>query len=211
VRGLSSRERILVAIAIAGAIAAVFYLLVWTPQTREQARLTAELQRQQTELQRLEQLAQTKDEKEREYQALSERIRAVELKLPPEREIPRLIRQLQAVASELGVKMNLLRPGATQAGPPGPGGAAPAPAAAAPPRPGAAPQPPAPPRYQLFRLDLSFDGSYADLMAFMSRLEDFPRFVVLRQISMAPSELPRLKITIGAETFILPKEASTQQ
>jgi Tfp pilus assembly protein PilO len=208
-RGLSARERILVALAVAGAIAAAFYLLIWTPQTREQARLTTELQRQQVELARLQQLAQTREEKEREFQALSDRIRLVEAKLPPEREIPRLIRQLQAVAQELGIKMALLRPGATQAGPPGP---APAPApAAGPARPGARPPAPAPPRYQLFRLDLAFDGSYADLMAFMTRLEDFPRFIVLKQVSMSPGELPRLKITIGAETFILPPGAPRQQ
>jgi Tfp pilus assembly protein PilO len=210
VRGLSARERVLVALAIAGAIAAAFYLLVWTPQSRRQAELGAELQRQQAELARLEQLAATREEKEREFQALADRIRLIEAKLPPAREIPRLIRQLQAVAAELGIKMQLLRPGATQAGPPGQA-AAPQPApAGAPARPGA-PQPPAPPRYQLFRLDLAFDGSYADLMAFMARLEDFPRFIVLRQVSLAPGELPRLKITIGAETFILPQGAPGQQ
>ncbi|MDR7417488.1 MAG: type 4a pilus biogenesis protein PilO [Armatimonadota bacterium] len=210
-RGLSARERVLVALAVAGAIAAAFYLLVWTPQSRRQAELDTELRRQQTELARLKQLAETREEKEKEFQALADRIRLIEAKLPPAREIPRLIRQLQAVAAELGIKMNLLRPGATQAGPPGQA-AAPQPAqpAATPARPGAQ-QPPAPPRYQLFRLDLAFDGSYADLMAFMARLEDFPRFIVLRQVSLAPGDLPRLKITIGAETFILPQGAPAPQ
>jgi hypothetical protein len=178
--------------------------------------LTATLQTQRAEVDRLRRLAETREEKEREFQALSDRIRLVELKLPPEREIPNLIRQLQAVAQELGVKMNLLRPGQTQAGPPGtPTGAPGAPA-----RPGAAPaqparptapgQPPAAqaqPRYNLFRLDLAFDGTFPGLMAFLGRLEDFPRFIVIRQVSLSPGELPRLRATINAETFILPKES----
>ncbi|MDR7520965.1 MAG: type 4a pilus biogenesis protein PilO [Armatimonadota bacterium] len=212
-RGLSPRERIMVSLVIAAAIVTLFYLFVYTPQTAREQQLTATLQSRQTELDRLKTLAQTREQKEREFQALSERIRLVELKLPPEREIPRLIRQLQDVAASLGIKLTLLRPGPNQPGPsaapagtPAPAPGAPGEAQAAPARPG---QPAAPPRYQLFRLDLAFDGTYADLMAFLGRLEDFPRFLVLTQVSIAPAELPRLRVTLAANTFVLPREAPT--
>ncbi len=219
-RGLSPRERFLVALVIAGAIAALFYLFIWSPQQARADNLNNQLKTQRTELERLKRLAETRDAKEREFAALSERIRLVEVKLPAERDIPRLIRQLQDVAAELKVKLTLLRPGPTQAGAPtsqplepvSPSGTQPggvAQAGPAPARPGAPPQP-APSRYQLFRIDLAFEGTYADLIAYLGRLEDFPRFIVLKQISMSPGELPRLKVTLNAETFVLPREAPSK-
>lgn len=206
----------MLSLVIAGAIAALFYLFMWSPQQARADNLNSQIKAQQTELDRLKRLAETRDAKEREFAALSERIRLVEAKLPPEREIPRLIRQLQDVAAELKVKLTLLRPGPTQAGAPtgqslqSPSGASQpsgvAQAAPAPAKPGA----PAPSRYQLFRIDLAFEGTYADLMAYLGRLEDFPRFIVLKQISMSPGELPRLKVTLNAETFVLPREAPSK-
>ena len=205
-RGLSPRERLMVTLVIAAAIATVFYLFVWTPQTAERDRLTQDLTAKRAEVQRLKTLAEQREEKEREFQALSGRIRLVEVKLPPEREIPNLIRQLQVAAQEMGIKMMLLRPGQTQAGPAAaPGGTAPAPRATTP-APGSA-QPPRP-RYQLFRLDLSFEGPYSSLMALLGLLEDFPRFIVLKQVQMNPGDMPLLRGTIVAETFVLPKEAT---
>jgi hypothetical protein len=204
--GLSPRERLMVTLVITAAIATVFYLFVWTPQTAERDRLAQDLTAKRAEVARLKTLAEQREEKEREFQALSGRIRLVEVKLPPEREIPNLIRQLQASAQAVEIKMMLLRPGQTQAGPPAtPAGTAPAPRGPAP-APGAAPPPK--PRYLLFRLDLSFEGSYSSLMALLGRLEDFPRFIVLKQVQMNPGDLPRLRGTIVAETFILPKEAT---
>ncbi len=219
-RGLSARERLMVSLVIAGAIAALFYLFIWSPQQTRADNLNNQIKTQQIELDRLKRLAETRDAKEREFAALSERIRLVEVKLPPERDIPRLIRQLQDVAAELKIKLTLLRPGPTQAGAPtgqtlqpaSPSGASEpsgvAQAAPAPTKPGA-PQP-TPSRYQLFRIDLAFEGTYADLMAYLGRLEDFPRFIVLKQISMSPGELPRLKVTLNAETFVLPREAPSK-
>src|SRR3990170_3730554 len=189
----------MVTLVIAAAIATVFYLFVWTPQTAERDRLTQDLTAKRAEVQRLKTLAEQREEKEREFQALSGRIRLVEVKLPPEREIPNLIRQLQAAAQEMGIKMMLLRPGQTQAGPAAaPGATTPAPGSAQPPR----------PRYQLFRLDLSFEGPYSSLMALLGLLEDFPRFIVLKQVQMNPGDMPLLRGTIVAETFVLPKEAT---
>jgi Tfp pilus assembly protein PilO len=202
VRGLTPRERILLSLVLVAIIGVVFYLLVWTPRTAERSRLASQLATKQAEVERLQRLADTREEREREFQALADRIRLIEAKLPPAREIPNLIRQLQATAQEIGVKLNLLRPGQNQ-----PGGAA-AQQPGGQPRPAqpAQPAPQAQPQYMLFRLDLAYAGTYAGLMSLLSRLEDFPRFIVLRQISMAPEELPRLRATISAETYVLPEE-----
>jgi Tfp pilus assembly protein PilO len=200
-RSLSARERLMISLVVSIGVAVLFYLFVLTPQNQRADELTRRLQQQQAQLDRLKNLAATREQKEREYQALADRIRLVEAKLPPEREIPDLIRALQAAASDVGVKLMLLRPGALQAGPAG------APPAQPAQRPAGQPAPAAEPRYRLFRLDLNFEGTYADMMALLARLEDFPRFMVLKQISMSPTEAPRLRITIAAETYVLPREA----
>ncbi|MDQ7841865.1 MAG: hypothetical protein RDU83_12715 [bacterium] len=203
-RGLSPRERMMLVLVLVAAVVTVFYLFVYTPAAARYADLVKERDVRRAEVVRLKTLVETREAKEREYNALAERIRLIEAKLPPEREIPRLIRQLQGVASELGIRLSLLRPGATQAGPAGE-------AAGAAAGPGKKPAVTAgPPRYQLFRLDLAFDGTYADLMAFMGRLEDFPRFIVLTQVAVSPGEMPRLKVTLAANTFILRREVGAQ-
>lgn len=205
-RGLSPRERLLVSFVFAAVIVTVFYLFIWAPATTEQARLRTDLTNKQAELSRLKSLAATREAKEQEYAALVERIRLLEVRLPAEREIPRLIRQLQDAAKEIGIKLTLIRPGALQAGAAStaPAGAPrPAPAAGQPAQPAA----PAEPRYRQFRLDLAFDGTYGDLMAYLGRLENFPRFLVLTQVGISPGTAPPvLKVTLAANTFVLPRD-----
>lgn len=211
-RDWTARERILASLLVAAALAAVFYLFVWSPQTTRRAQLTQRLDAQQKELVRMQELSATREAKEREYTALAERIRLVEAKLPSEREIPHMIRQFQDIASSLGVKVMLLRPGPNQPGPPGaeqpPAAGAPRPRPARPGQPGQPAE--APPRYLLFPLELGFEGTYSSLMAFLARLEDFPRFVVLTRVAVKPSTLPRLGAAISANTFVLPREAQPQ-
>ena len=204
-RGMTGRERLMLVLVGVAAIVAAFYLFVYTPMNTRITALRTDLQKQQTELRRLQELAATKTAKEQEFATLSERIKLIEVRLPPEREIPTLIRQLQDTAGEIGIRLNLLRPGATQAG------TVPAPAG----QPRQQPQQPAPagqapPPYQQFRLDLAFEGTYADLMAFLGRLENFPRFLVLKQVAIAPVELPKLRVTMAADTFVLPRDKVPQ-
>ena len=205
-RGMTARERLMIVLVGVAAIVAAFYLLVYTPVTGRIQVLQGDLKKQRDELGRLQQLAATKAAKEQEFATLSERIKLIEVRLPPEREIPTLIRQLQDTAGEIGIRLNLLRPGATQAGV--------APAAAAGPRPQPQPQQPAPaaqpPPYQQFRVDMAFEGTYADLMAFLGRLENFPRFLVLKQVAISPVELPKLRVTMAADTFVLPRDKVPQ-
>lgn len=214
-KGMSPRERLMIVLVGVAAIVAAFYLLVYTPMTGRIEVLRRDLTKQQTELRQLQELAATKAAKEQEFATLSERIKLIEVRLPPEREIPTLIRQLQDTAGEIGIRLNLLRPGATQAGV-APAAAQPrpqqpAPASQARPQPQQpAPAAQAPPPYQQFRLDLAFEGTYADLMAFLGRLENFPRFLVLKQLAIAPTELPKLRVTMSADTFVLPRDKVPQ-
>lgn len=206
----SPRERLLVSVLVTLALAAGFYFFVYTGKQDEIRRLSAQLTQKQQQVAEMEQLAAQREDLEREYRALQDRIRAIEAKLPPAREIPTLLRQMQAVASEVGVKMNLIRPGALEA-PTGQAGAGPRqgqpPAAAPAPASGQGQQAqPAAPPYQQFRLELSFEGTYDTLLSMLRRLENFPRFIAMTQLAISPQQpLPRLRLNVVSNTFVLPE------
>jgi len=105
-RGMTARERLMIVLVGVAAIVAAFYLLVYTPMTARIDVLRRDLAKQQTELRGLQELAATKAAKEQEFATLSERIKLIEVRLPPEREIPTLIRQLQDTAGEIGIRLN---------------------------------------------------------------------------------------------------------
>lgn len=200
---ITGRERLLISFLLAAAMIGVFYFFVYSPKTTERAQLQRQLDERLTELRRMENLAAQRVQLEQEFAARQQRIQAIEAKLPQAREIPTLLRQMQAIAIESGVKLILLRPGVLES--PGPG----LPGGAAPPAPGGQPaaQPPAAPLYQLFKLELGFEGTYEKVLTFLRRLENFPRFIAMTQVSLAIQQLPTLRLGVTANTFVLPEGA----
>jgi Tfp pilus assembly protein PilO len=197
----TGRERILLSIIITVAIAAGFWFFFRAPLTAEQKTLQAALEQKKARLAEMQAIADQREALEREYAARQERIPAIEAKLPAAREIPTLLRQMQAVAQESGVKLTLLRPGPLETPATAPAGPAAPPAAGQPP----AGQPAAqPPPYRLFRLELAFEGTYDTVLAFLRRLENFPRFIAVTQFTLTPLELPRLRLSVTSNTFVLP-------
>ncbi|MGH2454613.1 MAG: type 4a pilus biogenesis protein PilO [bacterium] len=200
---ITGRERLLISLLVAAAMIGVFYFFVYSPKTAERAQLQRQLDERLTELRRMEDLAAQRVQLEQEFAARQQRIQAIEAKLPQAREIPTLLRQMQAIAIESGVKLILLRPGVLES--PGPG----LPGGAPPPAPGGQPaaQPAAAPLYQLFKLELGFEGTYDKVLTFLRRLENFPRFIAMTQVSLAIQELPTLRLGVTANTFVLPEGA----
>jgi len=164
------------------------------------------LQQRETRLAQMQQVAAQRQALEQEYAARQQRIQAIEAKLPPAREIPTLLRQMQAVATESEVTLTLLRPGpleAPQAGQqPGQQPGAPAPAGQTAGQQAASAGAP----YRQFRLELGFEGSYDRVLAFLRRLENFPRFIAMTQFTLAVQELPTLRLAVTSNTFVLPEE-----
>lgn len=197
---IGGRERLLISLLVSVALIAGFYFFFYGPLTAKRDARQAHLQTRLAEQARLEQLVAERQQLEQEYAARQQRIQAIEAKLPPAREIPTLLRQMQAVAAETGVKLTLLRPGALEA----PSGSLPG--AAPPPAPGGQPvaQPAAPP-YQLFKLELGFEGSYDKVLTFLRRLENFPRFIAITQMALSIQELPTLRLGVTSNTFVLPE------
>lgn len=200
---LSGRERLLFSAIAVIAMVALFWFFPYTRLTERRTQLQGQLLQRQARLNEMKALVAQREELEREYRARQERIRAIEAKLPSAREIPALLRQMQAVAKETGVKLTLLRPGPLEA----PAGAQPpgAPAAGQPAGQPAAAQP-APP-YRQFRLELGFEGTYATVLVFLRRLENFPRFIAITQFTLGAQEPPRLRLAVTSNTFVLPNES----
>jgi len=198
----SGRERLLLSVLITIAIVAVFYFLAYTPLVARRAQLSATLQQRETRLAQMQQVAAQRQALEQEYAARQQRIQAIEAKLPPAREIPTLLRQMQAVATESEVTLTLLRPGPLETPQAGQQPGAPAPAG----QPAGQQAAPAGAPYRQFRLELGFEGSYDRVLAFMRRLENFPRFIALTQFTLAVQELPNLRLAVTSNTFVLPEE-----
>ncbi|MGH2625929.1 MAG: type 4a pilus biogenesis protein PilO [Anaerolineales bacterium] len=200
---IGGRERILISLLVTAAIIAGFYFFFYSPLAVKRDAREAHLRTRQAELQRLQDLVAQREQLEQEYAERQQRIQAIEAKLPAAREIPTLLRQMQTVATETGVKLTLLRPGALEA----PSGSLPG--AAPPPAPGGQPGQPAPaaaaPPYQLFKLELAFEGPYDKVVTFLRRLENFPRFIAMTQIALAIQELPTLRLGVTSNTFVLPE------
>ncbi len=198
----TGRERLLLSVMLTIAMIAIFYFFVYSPNTARRSQLEGVLQQRETRLNEDRAIAEQRAVLEQEFTARQQRIEAIEAKLPPAREIPTLLRQMQAVATETGVKLTLLRPGPLEA-----------PAAGAPGVPTPAGQPPAgqpaaqPPPYRQFRLELGFEGSYDKVLAFLRRLENFPRFIAISQFTLSVQELPTLRLSVTSNTFVLQDSA----
>ncbi len=195
---ITGRERGLIAVVVVLAMAAAFYFFAYSPLTTQRTQLQATLTQRQARLKQMQEIAAQRVALEQEYATRQQRIEAIEAKLPPEREIPTLLRQMQAVAAESGVKLTLLRPGPTEAPP-----SAQAPPAAQPPAP-AQPAAQAQP-YRQFRVELGFEGSYDKVVTFLRRLENFPRFIAMTQFTLTAQELPQLRLSVTTTTFVLPE------
>lgn len=217
-KSLQPRERILLLVVGLLAIVAVFYVFIYAPNSQEAARASQQLAGQRAELARLQALAQRRGELERSIRDLQSSVDVLEAKLPSAREIPNLLLQLDALASQSQVDLRSIRPGPLapavlpSKGPaPGAAGAG----AASPP----AKQPQQQQRtgYQQFQLDLSVEGPFDRILQFGRGVEDFPRFLAISDIRIgsapqrrgAPASIagaPRLSLSITATAYVLPVE-----
>jgi Tfp pilus assembly protein PilO len=193
---------VLMLVAVGG-----FYNFIYTPKTNEIAKLKLALKPKQEELKRVQAQAARKDELERQLADLQVQVREVEAKLPSSREIPVLLVQLERLASQVGVDLTLIKPGAPapQAAPsgqqPARSGAAPAGSAAA----QAA-------GLVSFALDLNAEGSFDMVENFLRGIETFPRFIAMSSMGVTP--LPpragesalrsRLAVRVTANAYFVP-------
>lgn len=204
---MSRRERIMLIVTAILAVAAIFYYYVYSPRQAEYTRLVAERDDREAQLDRMKTTAQQRAQLERRYQDLLSFIQTVEAKLPKEKEVPALLVQLERLTKSLGINLQAIKPSALQAVSPAP---AATPAAGAPTGPPAPVNPQVPTGtsgYFRFPITLTMTTSYGELLRLANSLQNFPRLLVVRKLTIAPRNVPDLTAGLEIETFVLPKEA----
>jgi Tfp pilus assembly protein PilO len=202
---MSRRERfmLIAAIVLLGGI--VFKFLIYDPQEAEHTTLLAARDAVASELARDEAIAARAPEARAEYARLSASIAMVELKLPQRKEIPALLTRMERFTGQVGMTFESIRPGqltpvAAVAAPQ----AQTQPQAAAVRKPGAVvPASAGSPAYSSMPVDLTVSGTFAQTVAYLRGLRDFPRLIIVNAVSLTPEVLPKLGVTIHAQIYTL--------
>lgn len=189
---MSRRERLILMILGPLGLLLLFYYFVYSPNQAEYQRLRAELTQKEAQLQQMEQIAKQIPRLRAEFARLQGFVAELETKLPAEKEMPELLVQLERLTRSLVLNFDSIRPGPLeQPKPSGAGGTAQAGA----------------PAYAVLRLPLSlnFRGTYDQVIRLAMALNDFPRMIAIREISLNPGQLPTLSWNVNAETYVLPR------
>jgi Tfp pilus assembly protein PilO len=204
---MSRRERILLIVGLVLVAGFGFFYLIYSPKQAEYRQLSETLSERQDQLTRMEQTARLGARLEAEFTELQGFIAAVESKLPTSKDVPSLLVQLERTTRAVGIDLLSIRPAALE---PVVEGSAPAPAdpgaSAAAPRP-RTPASAAASAYSRFPIRLTMVASYAEVLRLMSVLQDFPRLIVVKRLTVAPREVPDLSVDLDVETYVLRREA----
>jgi Tfp pilus assembly protein PilO len=206
---MSRRERLLLIIGLVVISFVGFFYLIYTPKQAEYRQLSETLSDRAAQLERMELTARLGERLEAEFAELQTFIAAVESKLPTSKDVPLLLVQLERTTRAVGINLLSIKPGGLETVQEG---AAPAPARAgaraAAPRPGTrAPAPAAAGAYNRFPIKLTMEATYAQVLRLMSVLQDFPRLIVVKRVTVAPKAVPKLSVDLDVETYVLRKEA----
>ncbi|MGH2348627.1 MAG: type 4a pilus biogenesis protein PilO [bacterium] len=207
---MSRRERLLLIIGLVLVAGFGFFYLIYSPKQAEYRQLSEQLSERQEQLTRMQQTANLSTRLETEFAELQGFITAVEAKLPTSKDVPSLLVQLERTTRAVGIDLLAIRPAELQPVVEGSATAAPARpgARAAAPRPGTrTPAPAAASTYSRFPIKLTMTASYAEVLRLMSVLQDFPRLIVVKRLTVAPKAVPDLSVDLDVETYVLRREA----
>jgi type IV pilus assembly protein PilO len=156
---------LLVALLIGGGFYWFWYADKRAEQTQKETRL-ADLQKQ---IRALEATANKLPEFQREVQALEARLEVLKRILPPETEMPDLMRRLQYLAAQSNLAIKRFNPGAPQQKE----------------------------FYTEIPITLDFEGTYHNLGAFLDRISRMSRLVNMGDLKIRSQSRPTISNTIG--------------
>ena len=102
-----------VSAVLAVLIGGLFWYFYWSPATEERDTKAAKLEGLNKEIRALEVTAQKLGEFQREVALLEKKLETLKSILPPAKETPALMRQVQALAAQSNLTINNFTPGAT--------------------------------------------------------------------------------------------------
>ena len=167
-----------VSAAIAVLIGGLFWYFYWSPATDERDEKSARLETLNKEIRALEVTAAKLGEFQREVALLEKKLETLKSILPPAKETPALMRQVQALAAQSNLTINNFTPGATVNKD----------------------------FYQEWPITMGMAGNYHNLALFFDKVSRLPRLVNVSgiKISSMPTQTPSQTISVGsvATTFV---------
>lgn len=148
---------ILLGVVGVGIVAAYVYFLM-LPLWDQKGKLEAELEKLQGDLTQKRTIAANRSKLDAEIKGLEKQLAEVLIRLPEEKDIPKLLTQINTLGQQSGLEFQLFRPGA-------------------PVRKGF---------YAEVPIDIRVEGQYHTLGAFLDKLSKLERIVNLTDIKMAP-------------------------
>ena len=159
-----------VAAAVAALICGGFYYFWYSDALQQQKTKEARLADLQKQIRALEATANKLPEFQREVQALEARLEALKRILPPEKEMPDLMRRVQYLAAQSSLQIRKFNPGpvAQQE------------------------------FYQEVPFNLDIEGTYHNLGAFLDRISRMSRLVNIGDVKVKAQSKPTINNTIAA-------------
>jgi type IV pilus assembly protein PilO len=148
---------LLVGLAVAGVLAGYVYLLA-LPLWEQRDRLQADLARLETDLAQKRAIAANRPKLEADIKALQAQLEAALVRLPEEKDIPRLLTQVNTLGQQNGLEFLLFRPG----------------------------NPAKKGFYAEVPIDMRVEGQYHTLGAFLDRVSKLERIVNVSDIRVSP-------------------------
>jgi type IV pilus assembly protein PilO len=167
---LSVMGQLGVSIAIAALLGGLFYWFQYKGMLEQQQQKEAQLADLQKQIRALEATANKLPEFQREVQALEARLETLKRILPPEKEMPDLMRRVQYLAAQSSLQIRKFNPAA-----------------------------PAQKEFYLeVPINLDVEGTYHNLGAFLDRISRMSRLVNMGSVKIKAQQKPTINNTIAA-------------
>ncbi|HSD51556.1 MAG TPA: type 4a pilus biogenesis protein PilO [Candidatus Methylomirabilis sp.] len=170
---IPKRQRYMLFGLLGGGLVVAYVYLLMMPLWTEKGRLEGDLQKLQADLDQKRIIAANRPKLEAEIKALEKQLEVVLVKLPEEKEIPKLLTQVNTLGLQSGLEFMLFRP-------------------AAPVRKGF---------YAEVPIDIRVQGEYHTLGAFLDRVSKLERIVNVADLRITPlaAQQQRIGRTITAD------------
>jgi type IV pilus assembly protein PilO len=152
------RQRYLLAGVLGAAVVAVYVYLLMLPLWESKGRLETDLQKIQADLDQKRMVAANRPKLEQEIKGLEKQLEVALVRLPEEKEIPKLLTQVNTLGQQIGLEFQLFRPG-----PPVKKGF-----------------------YAEVPIDIRVEGDYHALGVFLDRVSKLERIVNVADLRIAP-------------------------
>jgi type IV pilus assembly protein PilO len=162
-----------VSFMIAALICGAFYWFWYADALEQEKTKTARLETLRTQIQALEATAARLPEFQREVQALEARLETLKRILPPEKEMPDLMRRLQYLASQSSLAIKRFTPAA----------------------------PVQKDFYQEIPINIDVDGTYHNFGTFLDRISRMSRLVNMGNVRIRAQQRPTISNTVAVSAL----------